>query len=255
VRNVPSQHKKEEQKNDKKLWWGQQFNKMEKTDREPCPWRVVDDAGGAYVFGLIGGGIWHLGVGMKNSPAGTRWREGVARSRLRAPILGGSFAVWGTLFSICDCSFTYVRKKEDPWNAIMSGAATGGLLAARAGAKAAGRSALVGGVILAAIEGMTVFVSRVLMPKFEDDGQERIIDKLEPPRDPKRSLSTNNKFNGGRSQSIFEAAPSASSLYEGGNNLQFDNRTPNFEQHGFGADVEIKSTESKPEEPKKGWLW
>ena len=39
----------------------------------------------------------------------------------------GSFAVWGTLFSICDCTFTYIRKKEDPWNAIASGAATGGL--------------------------------------------------------------------------------------------------------------------------------
>ena len=38
----------------------------------------------------------------------------------------GSFAIWGTLFSICDCTFTYIRKKEDPWNAIASGAATGG---------------------------------------------------------------------------------------------------------------------------------
>ena len=35
--------------------------------------------------------------------------------------------MWGTLFSICDCTFTYIRKKEDPWNAIASGAATGGL--------------------------------------------------------------------------------------------------------------------------------
>jgi hypothetical protein len=34
----------------------------------------------------------------------------------------------------------------------LSGAATGGLLAARAGLKAAGKNALVGGVILAAIE-------------------------------------------------------------------------------------------------------
>lgn len=24
---------------------------MERTDREPCPWRIVDDAGGAFVFG------------------------------------------------------------------------------------------------------------------------------------------------------------------------------------------------------------
>lgn len=48
--------------------------------------------------------------------------------------------------------------QEDPWNAIMSGAATGGILAARAGMKAAGKSALVGGVILAAIEGLNILV-------------------------------------------------------------------------------------------------
>eukprot|EP01034_Spumella_vulgaris_P031685 gene31685-39140_t len=45
---------------------------MDKIEREPCPWRVVDDAGGAYVFGLVGGGLWHLGVGMKNAPAGKK---------------------------------------------------------------------------------------------------------------------------------------------------------------------------------------
>ena len=49
----------------------------------------------------------------------------------RAPIIGGQFAVWGTMFSTIDCSLVYLRKKEDPWNSIMSGAATGGILAAR----------------------------------------------------------------------------------------------------------------------------
>ena len=49
----------------------------------------------------------------------------------RAPIVGGQFAVWGGLFSTIDCTLVYVRKKEDPWNSIISGAATGGILAAR----------------------------------------------------------------------------------------------------------------------------
>jgi import inner membrane translocase subunit TIM17 len=44
----------------------------------------------------------------------------------------------------------------------MSGAATGGVLAARAGIKAAGRSALAGGVILAAIEGLNIMVVSAL---------------------------------------------------------------------------------------------
>lgn len=45
--------------------------------------------------------------------------------------MGGQFAVWGGLFSTIDCSLVYMRKKEDPWNSIISGAATGGILAAR----------------------------------------------------------------------------------------------------------------------------
>ena len=49
----------------------------------------------------------------------------------RAPIIGGQFAMWGGLFSCIDCSLVYMRKKEDPWNSIVSGAATGGILAAR----------------------------------------------------------------------------------------------------------------------------
>ncbi len=58
----------------------------------------------------------------------------------------------------CFCFNVQMSKQEDPWNAIMSGAATGGILAARAGMKAAGKSALAGGVILAAIEGLNIVV-------------------------------------------------------------------------------------------------
>ncbi len=42
-----------------------------------------------------------------------------------------SFSAWGCLFSLTDCSFVYLRKKEDPWNSIMSGAVTGAVLQAR----------------------------------------------------------------------------------------------------------------------------
>ena len=27
--------------------------------RDPCPWRLVEDMGGAYSMGLVGGGIFH----------------------------------------------------------------------------------------------------------------------------------------------------------------------------------------------------
>jgi import inner membrane translocase subunit TIM17 len=44
----------------------------------------------------------------------------------------------------------------------MSGAATGGLLAIRAGPKAAGKNALIGGVLLALIEGLGILISNQL---------------------------------------------------------------------------------------------
>ena len=43
----------------------------------------------------------------------------------------GNFAVWGGLFSAIDCSMVYMRKKEDPWNSITSGALTGAILSVR----------------------------------------------------------------------------------------------------------------------------
>lgn len=46
-------------------------------------------------------------------------------------LFSGNFAVWGGLFSAIDCSLVYIRKKEDPWNSITSGALTGAVLSVR----------------------------------------------------------------------------------------------------------------------------
>ena len=32
------------------------------------PWRIIEDAGGAFSMGFIGGGIWHFVKGFRNSP-------------------------------------------------------------------------------------------------------------------------------------------------------------------------------------------
>jgi len=137
---------------------------------------------------MVGGTVWHMVGGARNAPSGQMFSQAISRTKARVPILGGSFAVWGMLFSCSDCTFTYIRKKEDPWNAIMSGATTGGILALRAGPAAAGKSALVGGVLLAAIEGLNLLVTRVIMPSLEKQDLENSmgVDKLEPPPDPLR---------------------------------------------------------------------
>jgi import inner membrane translocase subunit TIM17 len=130
-------------------------------ERDPCPHRIIDDLGGAFAMGAIGGTVWHSVVGARNSPSGERMAGSLYAVRARAPVLGGNFAVWGGLFSTFDCALVAMRGKEDPWNAIASGAGTGYVLAARGGWRAASRSAAIGGVLLAMIEGLNHFLLRM----------------------------------------------------------------------------------------------
>lgn len=116
-------------------------------------------------MGLIGGGVFHLFKGMRNSPRGERMRGGFNAVTLRAPTLGGAFAVWGGLFATFDCTYAHLRKREDPWNAIMSGATTGGVLAARAGWKAMGKNAFIGGMLLGVMEGLGIMAEKMLRPE------------------------------------------------------------------------------------------
>lgn len=132
------------------------------TSREPCPDRILDDVGGAFGMGAVGGSAFHFIKGIYNSPNGMRLSGGAQAVRMNAPRVGGSFAVWGGLFSTFDCAMVYARQKEDPWNSIVAGAATGGFLSMRQGMGAAGRSALMGGVLLALIEGAGLMLNRVL---------------------------------------------------------------------------------------------
>lgn len=111
-------------------------------------------------MGAIGGSIWHFLKGARNSPQGARLIGAVDAVKVRAPALGGSFAVWGGLFSTFDCGMQAVRGKEDPWNSIASGAMTGGVLASRSGLRVAGKSAAVGGILLALIEGVSIAITR-----------------------------------------------------------------------------------------------
>ena len=72
-------------------------------------------------------------VGMIYSPRRKRLIGGLTHIRNRAPVLGGSFAMWGGCFSSIDCSMIYFRQKDDPLNAIVGGFLTGGILAIRSG--------------------------------------------------------------------------------------------------------------------------
>ena len=81
---------------------------------------------------------------------------------MRAPVLGGNFGVWGGLFSTFDCAVKGVRKKEDPYNAIIAGFFTGGALAIRGGYKAARNGAIGCAVLLAVIEGVGISFQKMM---------------------------------------------------------------------------------------------
>lgn len=112
-------------------------------------------------MGAIGGGLWNFAKAYRNAPFGERFASGLAGAKARAPILGGNFAVWGFLFSTCECTFISLRNKEDAINSVASGAISGGLLAVRSGWRASMMSALFGGVFLALIEGVGVSMNRL----------------------------------------------------------------------------------------------
>jgi hypothetical protein len=116
---------------------------------------------------------------------------------------------------------------------------TGGILAARAGPKAAVKNAVIGSVILALIEGISIGVQRVLLPMYEKQAvqQGMVIDMLDPPVDPmmrhRRSPSdTHNDLpsrfgalSSGISPGGFELS-SVSSFDSTGNDWQSSNEKP-----------------------------
>jgi import inner membrane translocase subunit TIM17 len=133
-------------------------------------------------MGAIGGSIWHGVKGLRLSPAGSKLSGSGSFIAARAPVLGGQFAVWGGLFACCDCTLTAIRQKEDPWNSIVSGAATGGILAGRAGPKAMASAAVVGGVLLALIEGMGIMFTKMMAPPVPTaEDYQRAMDPTAPP--------------------------------------------------------------------------
>jgi len=176
---------------------------MEEYAREPCPWRIVDDCGGAFAMGLAGGSIFHAYKGFKAATPGTsRIREMVKTVKLRAPITGGQFAMWGFTFSSVDCLLVKLRNKEDAWNSILAGGATGALLTVRAGVPTMVGSAVVGALLLGLIEGVGVLITRFSAdqfkqqnPSFEDPS---ILPPKQPPSgsDPSAGTSTTRPYGG-----------------------------------------------------------
>ncbi|ODV91519.1 hypothetical protein CANCADRAFT_84 [Tortispora caseinolytica NRRL Y-17796] len=130
--------------------------------RDPCPVVILNDFGGAFAMGAIGGTIWHGIKGFRNSPIGERRIGAISAIKARAPVVGGNFGVWGGLFSTFDCAVKGIRRKEDPFNAIIAGFFTGGALAVRGGWKHMRGSAIGCACLLAIFEGVGIMMQRYM---------------------------------------------------------------------------------------------
>lgn len=117
-------------------------------------------------MGAIGGSLLHAYKGFRNSPQGERTLGAFNAVKQRAPMIGGNFAVWASVFSSFDCTCYWWRQKEDPWNPIMAGAMTGAVLAGRGGPMAMARSGLFGGIFLALIEGANIMFGRMASHEY-----------------------------------------------------------------------------------------
>mmetsp|Transcript_27890 Transcript_27890/g.34425 ORF Transcript_27890/g.34425 Transcript_27890/m.34425 type:complete len:231 (+) Transcript_27890:108-800(+) len=219
-------------------------------DREPCPWRIVDDIGGAFSMGAIGGGAFHIIRGAWNAPSNSRMVGSLNACTARAPLLGGQFAVWGGLFACCDCSLTAIRRKEDPWNSILSGAATGGMLAARAGPKAMASSAFFGGVILAMIEGFGIAMTKYM------GADQMQMDPTAPPTQGGMmgALTAPPPVNEPPSQSSSSESSGADpfTFLAGGGGGSSSSST-DFSDSSFGSNTKFSNEVAQPSESRKGW--
>ncbi|KAK3103825.1 hypothetical protein FSP39_022188 [Pinctada imbricata] len=149
---------------------------------EITPWRIVDDCGGAFSMGLIGGSLFHAIGGFRNAKGGFTNRLAGMKTgiKVKSPVTGGNFAVWGGLFSAIDCSLVYIRKKEDPFNSIASGALTGAVLACRNGPVAMVGSAAIGGLLLGLIEGVGIMMNKMMADQF-NPANRMMMEEAPPP--------------------------------------------------------------------------
>jgi mitochondrial import inner membrane translocase subunit TIM17 len=122
----------------------------------PCPGRIIIDLGDGFSTGCALGALWYFVKGSYYAVRRERIKGGLMLLRSRAPILGGSFAMWACIFSVSSCIMVYIRQREDPINSVIAGFSTGFVLAIRGGFRNAFRSAVIGGLFLGIIEGIMV---------------------------------------------------------------------------------------------------
>jgi len=74
---------------------------------------LFDDFGGGFAMGCTASSIFYFFKGFYNSPKHTRFMAGFTHLRRRAPIMGGTYALWAGMFSLIDLTIYKLRGKTD----------------------------------------------------------------------------------------------------------------------------------------------
>ncbi|RCV30828.1 hypothetical protein SEVIR_6G137600v4 [Setaria viridis] len=116
-------------------------------------YRLIDYVGDGFVLGASFGSAFHFIRGLRNSPDGGRLAGGVRAVRTNVPRVAGRGGACLALFWAVESATCLARRRDDLWNSIAAGAATGGLFNVHRGAPAATLFALLGAASFVGLAG------------------------------------------------------------------------------------------------------
>ena len=94
---------------------------------------ICERLGYGYMVGITAGACMYFCSGLFNAPRGQRLVTGFLSVRNRAPLLGGSVAMWSGSFAATSGYLKYYRQTDDEWNDTIGGGLTAFLIHLRSG--------------------------------------------------------------------------------------------------------------------------
>ncbi|KAL9669814.1 hypothetical protein QQ045_007363 [Rhodiola kirilowii] len=153
--------------------------------------KILFETGKTYATGLVCTSVFYFLKGTYKSPYGQRFISGTQAARMNAPWFAGACAAYSCLFDTFEGTLISLRQKEDVWNEIVAGTASYGCLDIRRGLGKASRTALIGGVLVAALRGVEFMydlpkpknniVSTPKLTSIQCQGQARSAEEISQP--------------------------------------------------------------------------
>ncbi|KAJ9464368.1 Mitochondrial import inner membrane translocase subunit TIM17-2 [Diplonema papillatum] len=167
--------------------------------KEPCWWRVVEEAGIGYLFGVVLGTGSAVVQGARLGVPGTRFR--VIRDRLVTQTNGSTLAAWTAAFAMTECSVIQLRGgTEDCINPTIAGAGAGFFTSLSGGRRAALQGAKWGALLLGTFE-------LILNANAAYQVNWTLQESQEAPPPPDKDLPRDQRYNAKKRHDEFAWAP------------------------------------------------